>query len=515
MKDTPSRVMVARFWHESNGFNPQVTARADFQVCECDDLTASGSTLGGMIIELQRHSSKIIPSLSVTAPPSGLVDHDFFEWVKARLISDALTHKPDAIALELHGAMGTTRLADAEGDLLRSLRDAVGPTIPIGVGLDLHAHITDTMVAAADICIACKENPHSDVVECGEKVVQGLLAMLTGQLRPVTTIAKMPMILPGAAETANGPLFEIHKHARQLARDNRTIWDISVFNVFRYADDFDIGQAVVVHTNDDEKSGLIAKPIARHFWRERSRFEDDLVEIEDALSLVAARQPCLPYVLADMGDRVLAGAPGDSTAVLAAALRRRDNLRGALPVTDPSSVQKAHEWGIHRSITLSIGGGITPGFEPLAVTGKIVHLSDGDFVLDGPFQGGEASSMGPTAIIEIEDRLSVILTTRPAFSHDPAVFTSQGIDLASLDFVVVKSGYHFKLNFAGRATPLLVRSPGIGYYTKGSLNYAKARFWPEHDIGEPVVGMRTYRNGRAVSYESDGALAALPDLKIS
>lgn len=502
MKDNQARVMVARFWHESNGFNPQATTKADFQICEGSTLveaaTTSGSTLGGMIVQLQRQGAKVIPSLSVTAPPSGLVDHDFFEWVKSRLVSDALTHKPDAIALELHGAMGTTRLADAEGDLLKSLRDAVGHAVPVGIGLDLHAHITDAMVAATDICIACKENPHSDVVECGEKVVKCLLAMLAGQLRPVNTLAKIPMILPGAAETASGPLSEIHKYARQITRDDNAIWDISVFNVFRYTDDSDIGQAAVVLTNDYEESGLIAESIVERFWRERARFEDKLISIEDALALVAAQESRQPYVLADMGDRVLAGAPGDSTAILAAALKRRDALRGALPVTDPASVQKAYQCGINRPITLNIGGGTTPGFEPLAVTGKIVHLSDGNIVLDGPFQGGEPSSMGPTAVIEIEDRLSVILTTKPAFSHDPAVFTSQGVDIAAQDFLVVKSGYHFKLNFGERATPLLVRSPGIGYYTKGSLKYANARFWPEHDIREPTVRVRMYRNGRAL-----------------
>ncbi len=513
MKNNQARIMVARFWHESNGFNPQPTAKVDFQICEgsrlVDTATASGSTLGGMIVELQRHGMKVIPSLSVTAPPSGLVDHDFFEWVKSRLISDALTHKPDAIALELHGAMGTTRLADAEGDLLRSLRDAVGQAVPIGIGLDLHAHITDAMVAATDICIACKENPHSDVVECGEKVVKCLLAVLAGRLRPVTTLAKVPMILPGAAETASGPLFEIHEHARQAVRDDNSIWDVSVFNVFRYADDFDIGQAAVVLTNDDEESGLIAGPIVECFWRERARFEDDLVSIKEALALVAAGKSRRPYVLADMGDRVLAGAPGDSTAILAAALRRNDALRGALPVTDPASVKEAYERGINRPISLNIGGGITPGFGPLAVTGKVVHLSDGHVILDGPFQGGEPSSMGPTAVIEIEGRLSVILTTRSAFSHDPAVFTSQGIDIALLDFLVVKSGYHFKLNFGDLATPLLVRSPGIGYYTKGSLKYDNARFWPEHDIGEPTVSVRAYRKGRALFRKADGPFAAL------
>jgi microcystin degradation protein MlrC len=94
--------------------------------------------------------------------------------------------------------------------------------------------------------------------------------------------------------------------------------------------------------------------------------------------------------------------------------------------------------------------------------------------------------------VEIDNRLLIVLTAKAAFSHDPAVFTSQGIELASRDFFVVKSGYHFKLNFGAAATPLLVRTPGVGYYTKGSLCYRKARFWPEHDTVAPAVNVRIF-----------------------
>jgi hypothetical protein len=47
--------------------------------------------------------------------------------------------------------------------------------------------------------------------------------MLAGQLRPVNTLAKIPMILPGATETASGPLSEIHEYARQITRDDNAI----------------------------------------------------------------------------------------------------------------------------------------------------------------------------------------------------------------------------------------------------------------------------------------------------
>ncbi|MEK1851332.1 MAG: M81 family metallopeptidase [Phyllobacterium sp.] len=496
MRKTPPRVLVARIWHESNGFNPRTTQATDFQVCEGDVLlrtaASSGSTLGGIIARLQDMGCQIIPSLSVTAPPSGLVEQAFYEAVKSRLLADVALYRPDAIALELHGAMGTTQHNDAEGDLLQSIRAVAGDDVPIGIGLDLHAHVSDAMLEAVEVCIACKENPHSDVIECGYKVAECLYAILNGQLRPVTTMAKVPMILPGAAETAQGPLFDIHEAARQMAEADGAVWDISLFNVFRYVDDVDIGQAVVVLANGNSTSGEVALPLACAFWRERARFKDDLLTIEEALTKVAQVPAARPFILADMGDRVLAGAPGDSTAILATALKRSDQLRGAIPITDPESVKTAWLAGKGNSIELAVGGRITPGFQPLTITGKVVHLSDGDFVLSGPFQGGEPASMGPTAVIEIEDRIALVVTTKAAFSHDPAVFTSQGIDLASRDFFVVKSGYHFKLNFGAGTVPLLVRSPGVGYYSKGMLAYSKARFWPEHELGEPPIKMRVF-----------------------
>ncbi len=490
------RVMVGRLWHESNGFNPQTTTQAAFQIqfgnAMLDGVEASGSTLGGIVGQLTARGADVLPSLSMTAPPGGLVTHELFAQISRKLIECAVRHQPDAIALELHGACGTTELPDAEGDLLTALRKAVGPDVPIGIGLDLHAHVTDAMLAAVDVCVACKENPHSDVVACGEKVADCLLAVLDGRLVPVTTMAKVPMILPGAADTASGPLAEIHAQARRLTAEHPAVWDISVFNVFRYVDDHDIGQAVVVLTNGEADGGVIAEELVGAFWRERDRFIDELLSIDDALTHVAEHRAGTPFVLADMGDRVLAGAPGDSTAILAAALKRDDRLKGAIPITDPESAAGACEAGTGSRVKLDVGGKITPGFSPLKIEGLVLGTSGGEFTLAGPFQGGERSTLGPTAVVQVADRLSLLLTTHPAFSHDPAVFTSQGIALDDLDFIVVKSGYHFKLNFAAVATPLLVRTPGVGYYTKGLLAYERARFWPENDVGEPEVSARTF-----------------------
>lgn len=498
---TERRILVGRFFHESHCFSPEITSSERFEIKRGEDLIAqarqSGTTLGGIVKRVGELGYEAIPTVSAVAPPGGLVDHDFYIQIRDELIALARQERYDAIALELHGAMATTELADAEGDLLTRLREAVGPDVPIGVGLDLHAHVSLAMLRSVDILIACKENPHSDVVLCGERVAECVADVLDGKLEPVLTMAKVPMILPGAAETSTGPLAELHARARAFALANPEIRDISLFNVYPHADDTDMGQAIVVLTNGPSKLALaIAKELAQLFWTWRMHFGDDLLTIDEALNLISRDADRRPYILADMGDRVLAGAPGDSTAIIEHALARGGRLRGTIPVTDPVSVEVAAKAGLGAHVTLDIGGRMTPGFVPHRVSGVVAGLSEGRFVIKGPFGAGEESSLGDTAVLVVDDRLSILLTSKPGFTHDPAAFASQGIDVADQDFVVVKSGYHFKLNFAGIGTPLSVATPGIGYYTPGLLHRKNARFWPEHDIFEPQIRSVVY--GRSV-----------------
>lgn len=502
MKLKPFRVAVGRLYHESNRLNPQPATEEQFETERGEAvLNASGSTLAGIVRGLEGEAM-ILPVLSVAAPPSGLIDDDFYQRVAQEFLNEIDKLKPDAVVLDLHGAGATTRLADLEGDLLSRLRALVGPAVPIGIGLDLHAHLTDAMLRNTDVCIACKENPHSDVVECGEKVARLILQILRGSLLPVTASARVPMILPGAGETASGPLGEIHAKARAFQKAFPEVADISIYNVFRYADDHHIGQVVTVMTNGFKPISVkMAKDLGVDFWRHRERFEDELLSIDEAFLRVRNEVRGRPYVMADMGDRILAGAPGDSVILLSAVLDEFCDLKGALTVTDPDGAKAAIAAGVGSTVTTKVGGQITPGFCPREVTGKVLHVSDGTFTLAGPFHGGEASSLGETAVLLIDERIYLILTSKPAFSHDPAVFTSQGIDIGGLDFVVVKSGYHFTMNFAGIATPLLVSTPGVGYYRKGAFIYEKSRFWPEHVIDQPDINVAVYGGVRMVTGE--------------
>ncbi|KAB2850615.1 MAG: hypothetical protein F9K44_04310, partial [Hyphomicrobiaceae bacterium] len=169
----------------------------------------------------------------------------------------------------------------------------------------------------------------------------------------------------------------------------------------------------------------------------------------------------------------------------------------AIPVTDEETVAAAQEAGVGATLEFRIGGKLTPGFSPLAVKARVASLSDGNFKMRGPYRGGERTALGACAVLEIDGRIRVLATSKPGFTHDPNAFESNGVAIAEQDFVVVKSGYHFELNFKGLAKPLLLRTPGIGYYTKGLTTWQRGRFWPEHDVTDaPLIGPLIFARGQ-------------------
>lgn len=499
MRKSAKRVVIGQLFHETHGFNPHVVTGDGLIVRRGSEMVESArgnsTTLGGIVDRLTALDYEIVPTFAVVAPPSGPIDASFVAALIDELISIVRDARADAIALDLHGAMCTTSSTDVEGELLSRVRAVVGPEVPIGIGLDMHAHVTGAMLSAADVCIACKQCPHIDFHECGERVVDLLHAMLHEGLRPVRAMAKAPMIHLDSGLTASGPFAEIRARADQLIAQEPSLLDISLYQVYRFSDyEEQKGHAAVVLANGSpEIAERAAQELAERFWRERERFDSPLPSIDEALDRVAAdRESLRPFVLGDTGDRVLAGAPGDSTAILERAMRRTECLKGVVPVTDPVSVATATAAGIGAEIEISVGGRLTPGFAPLKVRGTVVHLGDGQFEIAGPVLGGERSSLGRTAVLRVDGRFTVLLTSEPGLTHTPSAFTSQGIDLAEQDFVVAKSSSHFHANFAGMATTLEVATPGLSRFTRGFFPWSNSRFWPEQDIGDPEIRARLF-----------------------
>ena len=487
------RIAVGRLFHESHAYGP-LTAAESIAVVRGDkliqDARGNGTTLGGIVDALTALPDvEILPISDSMIAPSGLIEHGFYLDQRRFWEEQVKALRPDALIIDLHGAMGTTELDDVESDFLAHMRAIAGDKVVIGVGLDLHGNITPSMLSAADICIACKNNPHDDYYDNGKRVVELVLEVLSGRLHPVYALAKARMIAPGKLETHLGPLKEMHARARGLEQSTPAIVDISIYNAYRFGDSTDMGQAAVLLSNGYyPEAEEIVHEFAREFWARRDEFKDDLLSIDEALDATAERPERLPKALADLGDRTLAGAPGDSSLILQAAMNHRRPMRGAMTVNDPATVAQAHTAGVGATLKMQLGGKMTPQYEPFNVEGVVKLVNQKDVRLVGPNFGGESAGMGDTALIEIDGRFQVIVTSKPGFISDPAIFEFHDVRVIDQDFVVVKSQYHFNANFEGLTTSLYVASPGLSYYVPGVFEKKRARVWPDVDVSaEPII----------------------------
>ncbi|MGP1256660.1 MAG: M81 family metallopeptidase [Kiloniellales bacterium] len=488
------RILVGQLWQESHSFNPLLTSTTDFTIERGAALISAngkaGSALGGMLRTGDAAGVDWLPSVAARARPGGPVEETIFADLTEEILA---TERPDAVCLELHGAMLSSERNDCEGDLLSALRQKLGPEVPIAVALDLHAHVTPAMAAAADVLIAYKTNPHADMAETGAKTFALLQEMMTDGLRPVRALAQLPFLTRGNDETGRGPLAELHEEARAILAAQPKLRDISLCNVNPFVDAPGAGQTVLVTSNDDLSAAEeAARRLAERLWDLRDAFVQELPSMHAALSRVRAEPAKRPFVLGDQGDRVLAGAPGDSTELARLVLESFPELRIALPLFDPVAVAACVAAGEGAEITLAVGGRVTPGQTPLEVVGRVVRFGTGRFTHSGSYMSGVPVDLGPTARLDV-GKLTLLLTHKAPFVQDPAAYESHGLLLSDLHAVVAKSGNHFKLAFDGRATPLVVDTPGLSRFQPADFPFRHARpIYPLDDIELQTIPLQTF-----------------------
>jgi microcystin degradation protein MlrC len=219
----------------------------------------------------------------------------------------------------------------------------------------------------------------------------------------------------------------------------------------------------------------VVTDLCRRLWEVRDDVVADNPIIPEAMDIIMASPQKRPYVLGDVGDRVVAGAPGDSTAILSYLLEHNLSLKAAIPITDPDAVSQATAAGLGAEITLNVGGRYSSGFEPILVTGKVVHLRSGDEpAIGGDWGIDETGNPGSAAVLQVKNVL-LLLTTRSASIMFPTSFRCQGIQIEALDFLVVKSGVHFKHTFRHVAEPMCVDTPGLTVFRPEDFPFRLAR----------------------------------------
>ena len=496
----PVRIAIGQFMEESNTF---VRQRADLehfratQLLYGDEivprLRGTRAEVGGFLDVLDPAGVEVVPTVAANAVSSGPVTRATFEHVRDALLERLAAAGPvDGVLLALHGAMVLEDGPDGEGELLAAVRKAIGPAVPLVATLDLHATITPRMVQEADALVGYDTYPHIDLYETGAKAAALLLRTVRGEVRPVTLFARAPMLVPAEGQGTNDqPMAGLMAEAKRLqARPG--VLAVSLFPVQPWLDIPDTGFSVMAVADGPRRAAEIepmVRQLAWQAWERRRSFAADLLTVDEAIRRALAAEGG-PFILSESADSTGSGSPGDSAHVLERLLALGVQARCLVTVVDAPAVARAIAAGVGADVTGTVGGTLDPRYNrPVPIAGRVRILSDGRYISSDKKSLGVEFQMGRAAVIEV-GRIAVLATERPAFTFDPALYRSVGLEPRDAKIVVVKSPLQFRDGYGDIARACwVVDTPGPSTARVERLDWRhRARpLFPFEDDFEPEI----------------------------
>jgi microcystin degradation protein MlrC len=455
------RIAVARFSHETCTFCPDPTTIEDWEYYgppTRDIIDTDRGYIGGFRMMCEEYGGvELVGILSPRGARGGSsgswITKEAFEKYTNGIVNDLEELGPfDGVFLSLHGAMAVSGIPKPEAELARRVRKVVGD-IPIVVTLDLHANEDHELSDAADAVFIIKRYPHYDTFLQGERAARVMIKTILGSYKPVMATRKPGVITPSVFQgTGVSPAMEIMERARRWENQHPGVY-VSVAYGFAYADVPDVGATVMVVTNDDPGlADIIADDMSDYIWRHREVFAGKrLPKTKEgvAMAVEAARAGKTPVVIADHSDRT-----GGSTHILEELIHQGAanfciaTLRDEKAIDEIRAKAKAGD-----NVTIDIGGWIDKfAGNPVRIDGKVEFM-------------GEYQRRGTVVVLLFGDNNRIILTPQLTQVTTPDFFDPLGIDVKSLDIVILKSRVHFRRGFheTGLAGAIFeVDAPGWG-----------------------------------------------------
>jgi microcystin degradation protein MlrC len=465
------RIFIAGFQHETNTFAPTLADWAAFHAGHTFPALRRGAKLiesfsginipvGGFIAAAQERGWELVPSVWAGASPSSYVTQDAFERISADLLEDlkaAVQDGMDAVYLDLHGAAVAEHVDDCEGELLARIRACVGEQIPVVASLDLHANVTERMLAVADALVSYRTYPHIDMADTGRLAATLLERRLNNGAKEKLHYRRIPYMIPlNSQSTWMQPAKRIYEEL--IAQDHAQDVVLSFCMGFPAADfaecapmvwgygsqAFEAVEQLYASASNPKQWDLGVLPVAQAV----------------ALAIERAAQSDRPIIIADTQDNPGAGGDSNTTGVLHELLRqgagKRFPGRVALGMLhDPASAEKVHAHQELKSHNLQLGKAVptfTGQLSDAPVQGEFVveRLSDGVCTYKGPMMTGVTAHLGKSCCLEIEG-VRVAVVSGKAQLLDRELLRMVGIEPEQMKIIVVKSSNHFRADF----TPLV------------------------------------------------------------
>lgn len=485
VKSSARRVGVVGLLHESNTFLAVPTTRDNFVHASLTTGSAvikrwaeSKHELGGFIQGAHKFGFAAIPIMATYAIPSGTITAGTFEQLLGELQTEIKSNLPlDGLLLALHGATVSESFPDADGEITMRLRELVGPHTPIIMTLDLHANVSAKMVSNTNATVIYRSNPHIDQHQRGLEAASLMARTLSREAKPVQALECPPMLINISSQhTDQAPAAALYADAVEVM-SWPGILSASVSMGFYYADVEEMGASfLAVANNDPVLASKAALWMANRAWGRRHEFQGNLIQPAPAV-LKASLSSHQPIVLMDVGDNVGGGSAGDGTILLHEIITRK--ISNALVILyDPETVGKCVAAGVCKELTTEIGAKTDRLHgAPLTITGKIRTISDGIFTETKIRHGGWGhNDQGVTAVIETEDRNTIVITSRRMAPLSLEQLLSLGIQPATKKILIVKGVIAPQAAYQPIASEIiLVDTPGSTCANPFSFTYRRRR----------------------------------------
>lgn len=475
----PLRIFTAGIGTESNTFVGKPLTEEDFASCilyrpgeHPEVLTEVSAPLYVLRQARAERGWDLHEGTYAFSLPGGRVLREVYERLRDEILFQIAKSGPlDFIALSLHGAMCAEGYNDCEGDILKRIRALVGPGVPVGAEIDLHAHLTDEMVEAADIIVAFKEYPHTDFLDRARELIALLERAALSGWRPAKAIFDCRTI--GRFHTTVEPVRTLVSDLKAFEKAPG-ISSISFIHGFPGGDVRGAGAKVLVYADSYAQAVRCATRLGQEVVKLRTIGTRPLIPIEEALT-VALGNASSPVVIADVDDNPGSGSSGRDTTLITRLVDRAGVKACVGPLWDPAIVQAAISAGVGSVCLLSqqrwdsVDGDWD---SPLAA--EVIDVKQSVFQT----WSGTRMPLGPCCALRIGDVTIVVSSIRDQ-AYSPDLFTELGVDIEACQIVVVKSAQHFIAGFARMAADIILATGG------GPLK-SDVRNLPYKELSRPI-----------------------------
>lgn len=439
------RIAFGGIHTECSTYNPVLNYADDFRILRGDELTASP-----YFAFLADYDALFLPTFHARAIAGGPVARVTYDDFKQDFLSRLATLLPvDGVYLAMHGAVYVEGMEDAEGDWIAATRELVGDDCPISVSYDLHGNVTQRIIDAIDMFSTYRTAPHIDVEETMRRSVAMLVKSLHSGVKPGVVWAPIPVVLPGErTSTEDEPAKSLYARLPAINAIDH-IWDASLMVGYVWADEPRATAAAIMTGTDADVLAEQAAKLALAYWQAREQFSFGCVtgSTEECVRMAMA-SPTHPVILADSGDNPTGGGVGDRGDMLAELIRQGAQGVIVAGITDKPATDAAFAAGVGATLPLTIGATLDPAGGKASAQFLVTNLVD------------DARSIAKQALLQTGG-ITVVVADRRRPYHNLADFALLGLDPATANIVVVKSGY-LSPELAPLANPnLMALSEGV------------------------------------------------------